>query len=781
MMDEERAPGFVTGPWHDVTATPDQRARALVAAMTLEEKLAQLVGLWVGADASGEDVAPHQGDMTENGPSFGDAIVDGLGQLTRPFGTAPVDPVLGARSLARAQESVRAASRFGIPAQVHEECLAGFAAWGATAYPIPLSWGATFDPELVEDMAARIGRAMRSVGVHQGLAPVLDVVRDYRWGRVEETIGEDPHLVATIASAYVHGLESTGVVATLKHFAGYSGSRAGRNHAPVSAGPRELAEVFYPPFEMALREGGARSVMNSYAEVDGVPAAADEARLTGLLREQWGFEGVVVADYFAVAFLRTLQRVAGSDGEAAGLALRAGIDVELPSPFAYTGPLAAEVRAGRVSEELVDRALVRVLRQKAELGLLDPDWAPASPDVVDLDPPADQELALRLAREAVVLLDAGDVLPLAPGARLAVVGPLADDPFAMLGCYSFPAHVGVHHPEAGLGIEIPSLLSELTAVHDGPVTHAPGCDVQAPGRDGFERAVELARDADVAVVAVGDRAGLFGRGTSGEGCDAADLALPGEQAALVEAVLATGTPVVLVVLSGRPYALGAYAGRAALVQTFFPGERGGRAIAEVLAGAVNPSGHLPVQVPREPGAQPGTYLAPPLGLRTDVSNLDPTPLFPFGFGRSYAELTWGEVTCEAIQWSVSGDVEVGVELANETEREAADVVQLYLHDPVAQVTRPDVRLVGYRRVTLAPGERARVTFTVPADVASFPGLAGHRIVEPGEVELRVARSAADVHHAIPLVLVGPERRVGFDRRHLSTSAVAVDADLGARA
>ncbi|OJX96126.1 MAG: hypothetical protein BGO96_07580 [Micrococcales bacterium 73-15] len=532
---------------------------------------------------------------------------------------------------------------------------------------------------------------------------------------------------------------------------------------------------------MALREGGARSVMNSYAEVDGVPAAADEARLTGLLREQWGFEGVVVADYFAVAFLRTLQRVAGSDGEAAGLALRAGIDVELPSPFAYTGPLAAEVRAGRVSEGLVDRALVRVLRQKAELGLLDPDWAPASPDVVDLDPPADQELALRLAREAVVLLDAGDVLPLAPGAHLAVVGPLADDPFAMLGCYSFPAHVGVHHPEAGLGIGIPSLLSELTAVHDGPVTHAPGCDVQAPGRDGFERAVELARDADVAVVAVGDRAGLFGRGTSGEGCDAADLALPGEQAALVEAVLATGTPVVLVVLSGRPYALGAYAGRAALVQTFFPGERGGRAIAEVLAGAVNPSGHLPVQVPREPGAQPGTYLAPPLGLRTDVSNLDPTPLYPFGFGRSYAELTWGEVTCEAIQWSVSGDVEVGVELANETEREAADVVQLYLHDPVAQVTRPDVRLVGYRRVTLAPGERARVTFTVPADVASFPGLAGHRIVEPGEVELRVARSAADVHHAIPLVLVGPERRVGFDRRHLSTSAVAVDADLGARA
>ncbi len=760
-------------PWRDVRRTVPDRVEALVAEMTLTEKASQLVGLWVGADASGGDVAPHQGDMTHHGPAFEDVIVDGLGQLTRPFGTAPVDPVLGARSLARAQHAVTAANRFGIPAQVHEECLAGFAAWGATAYPVPLSWGATFDPALVQEMAAQIGAALRSVGVHQGLAPVLDVVRDYRWGRVEETIGEDPYLVATVGAAYVRGIEGAGVVATLKHFAGYSASRAGRNHAPVSAGPRELADVIYPPFETALREGGARSVMNSYAEVDGVPAAADRRLLTGLLREDWGFEGVVVADYFAIAFLRTLQRVAGTDGEAAALALAAGIDVELPSVLAYGEPLIEAVRSGAVAEDLVDRALRRVLTQKIELGLLDPGWSPEPTVAPALDGPAQRATALRLAREAVVLLEnAGGVLPLRDGASLAVVGPLADDPYAMLGCYSFPAHVGVHHPDAGLGIEIPTVLAALRSAHGAAVSHAPGCDVKAPGREGFAAAVDAAAAADVAVVVVGDLAGLFGRGTSGEGCDAPDLRLPGEQQALVEAVLATGTPVVVLVLSGRPYALGAFAGRAAaLVQTFFPGQQGGVAIAEVLTGAVQPSGHLPVGIPRDPGSQPSTYLAPPLGRRTEVSNLDPTPLFGFGHGAGYAELTWGTVTCPATGWPVDGEVELAVLLRNETDRTLPDVVQLYLHDPVAEVTRPESRLIGYQRVEVEPGAQVEVRFTVHADLTSFAGIDGTRVVQPGAVQLRVARSSVDTHVAVPLTLVGARRPTGPVRRLLSLGDV----------
>jgi len=758
-------------PWHDHRLSRSERAAALVAAMTLEEKSGQLVGLWVGADAAGGDVAPHQSDMSKDAPSFADVIVDGLGQLTRPFGTRPVESAQGAQSLARAQRQVAAANRFGIPAQVHEECLAGFAAFGATAYPVPLSWGASFDPELVQEMAGRIGTSMRSVGVHQGLAPVLDVVRDYRWGRVEETIGEDPYLVATVGASYVKGLEDAGIVATLKHFAGYSGSRAGRNHAPVSAGPREMAEIFLPPFETALRYGGARSVMNSYAEVDGMPAAGDRRLLTDLLRDTWGFEGVVVADYFAIAFLRTLQRVAETDGAAAARALWAGIDMELPSVAAYGQPLIEAVRSGDLDEALVDRALQRVLEQKIELGLVEADYDPTPANDVPFDDAASREIALRLAREAVVLVDNDGTLPLAAGVRVALVGPLADDPLAMLGCYSFPAHVGVHHPESGLGLDIPTLLDELRTRRD-VVANAAGCDVMQPGRDGFDAAAAAARDADVVVVALGDRAGLFGRGTSGEGCDAPDLRLPGEQQALLEALLATGTPVVLVLLTGRPYALGAVADRcAAIVQTFFPGQQGAQAIAEVLAGEVNPSGHLPVGIPREPGGQPATYLAPPLGRANDVSNIDPTALYPFGHGLSYGALTWQPTATEEQDWASDGTTAVSVVLSNETAARVEDVVQVYLHDPFAQVTRPDQRLVAYRRVSVEAGESIEVQFRLHADLTSFVGIRGDRIVEPGAVELRVARSSADVHAAVRRRITGAERRVGADRALLADAEV----------
>ncbi|WP_309485443.1 glycoside hydrolase family 3 N-terminal domain-containing protein, partial [Streptomyces sp. WELS2] len=314
--------------WNDPTQDIGTRVSALIDAMTLEEKTAQLYGVWVGASDEGGEVAPHQHDM-EEAVDLDALLPAGLGQLTRPFGTAPVDPALGALSLLRTQSRITAANRFGIPALAHEECLAGFATWGATAYPVPLSWGATFDPDLIRRMAAAIGHDMRSVGVHQGLAPVLDVVRDARWGRVEETIGEDPYLVGSIGTAYVQGLGSAGVVATLKHFAGYSASRAGRNLAPVGMGPRERADVLLPPFEMAVVEGGADSVMHAYTDTDGIPSAADEDLLTGLLRDTWGFEGTVVADYFGIAFLKTLHGIAGDWAEAAAAALRAGVDVEL--------------------------------------------------------------------------------------------------------------------------------------------------------------------------------------------------------------------------------------------------------------------------------------------------------------------------------------------------------------------------------------------------------------------------------------------------------------------
>jgi beta-xylosidase len=767
--------------------TQPDRIEQLVAELTLEEKLAQLYGVWVGASDEGGDVAPHQHDV-EDAVDLDELMPRGLGQLTRPFGTKPVDAALGAVSLARTQQRLRASSRWGIPAIAHEECLAGFAAWGATAYPVPLSWGATFDPELIEKMARRIGEDMRSVGVHQGLAPVLDVVRDARWGRVEETIGEDPHLVATIATAYVRGIESTGVVATLKHFVGYSASKGGRNLAPVSVGVRELQDVLLPPFEMAVRDAGARSVMNSYSDVDGVPAAADRALLTDLLRDQWGFEGTVVADYFSVAFLKLLHGVAETWDDAAAQALRAGIDVELPTVKTFGEPLRRAVEEGVVSIDLVDTAVRRVLRQKQQLGLLDPDWSPVPPALqgadlsdpevlrgsIDLDPPVNRAIAASLAEEAIVLLRNDGTLPLAAPKTIAVVGPNADDPYSMLGCYSFPTHVVTQHPGFDIGIRIPTLLQAIgEEFADADVVHIAGTTIDGGETDGIPAAVAAAAAADLVVLALGDRAGLFGRGTSGEGCDIESLALPGAQQQLVDAVLDTGRPVVVVLMAGRPYALGRAVGEAAgIVQAFFAGEEGAAAIAGVLSGRVNPAGRLPVSVPASPGTQPSTYLAAKLAQKSDVSSIDPTPAFPFGHGLTYTRFEWTALSVDHDDIPTDGTVHASLRVRNVGEREGVEVVQVYLNDPVAQVARPLQKLIAYSRVRLRAGEEVEVTFGIPADLAVYTGAAGQRIIEPGDLVLSAGRSSGSLESAVRIRLTGQTRPVDHRRRLCADTSVA---------
>ncbi|WP_033196999.1 beta-glucosidase family protein [Agromyces italicus] len=756
-------------PWRDPSRPAGQRVAALIGAMTLEEKIAQLYGIWIGASADGADVAPHQHEMS--GDIDLDALLPkGLGQITRAFGTAPIDPALGAQSLARLQERIVGSSRLGIPALVHEECLAGFAAYGATAYPVPLSWGATFDPELIERMSRRIGGDMRSVGVHQGLAPVLDVVRDARWGRVEETIGEDPYLVGSVATAYVRGLEASGIVATLKHFVGYSASRAGRNLAPVSVGARELADVLLPPFEMVVREAGPRSVMNAYTDLDGVPTAADRELLTSLLRDTWGFEGTVVADYFSVAFLQTLHGTSGDLGDAAAAALEAGIDVELPTVHAFGEPLVAAVADGRLDEAVIDRALGRVLMQKVGLGLLDSPAAPAAASSpkgsVDLDSAENRELARRIAEQAIVLLRNDGTLPLAAPARIAVIGPTGDDPLAVLGCYAFPTHVGVHHPESGPGIELPTLVESLREEFPGAeISLAAGTSIDGGETGGIAEAALLAASADLVVLALGDRAGLFGRGTSGEGCDAESLELPGAQGALLEAVLDAGTPTVLTLLSGRPYVLGSAPDRAAgIVQAFFPGEEGTRALAAILSGRVNPSGRLPVSVPATPGAQPSTYLASTLARRSEVSNIDPTSRYPFGHGLGYAPFAWSDLVVETAEAATDGAFRLSLTVRNTGDRAGAEVVQLYLHDPVASVVRPRQRLVGFRRLELEPGASARVAVEVSADLASFTGRDGLRIVEPGALVLGFGRSSGELPLTATVELTGPVRVVDHTRQ-----------------
>ncbi|MDN3241369.1 beta-glucosidase family protein [Glycomyces tritici] len=766
----------------DTPADAAERAAGLVKRMTLEEKCAQLYSLWRGVDADAADMAPHQSEQN-SGVSEDEAIAHGLGQLTRPFGSAPVPAAEGAANLAALQQRIRASSRFGIAALAHEECLTGFMAHGATIFPTALAWGATFDPELIGAMAQQIGATMRSVGVHQGLAPVLDVVADSRWGRTEETMGEDPYLTGTLATAYVSGLQDSGIVATLKHFAGYSASHAARNFGPVYMGPRQFAETYLTPFEMAVRIGRAGSVMPSYAANDGIASHANPELLQSILRDEWGFEGTVVSDYFGVNFLNSLHSVAADRSEAAVLGLAGGVDVELPSVDCYGEPLQSAVAAGRIDEGVIDRAVERVLTQKIQLGLLEELPEPAAE--IDLDPPHARVLAAEVARKSIVLLSNDGTLPLkAEPGRIALVGPVADDKAVMLGCYAFPNHHGRNdaasidsddpYPHVDMGVSIATLLERLKAdLPAAVVEHLAAGSVLDASDAEIAAAANAAAAADLAIVAVGDRSGLFGRGTSGEGCDAPTHALPGRQAELLEAVLDSGTPTVVVVISGRPYALGTAPDRAAaIVQAFLPGQEGAGAISAVLTGAAEPEGRLPAGVPARADSPPATYLAPELARRSSVSSVDPTARYVFGHGLSYTEFTWDEAALvSGAEVGPDEVVELAVRVRNTGERHGTEVVQLYLHDPVASAVRPVQRLVGFARLDLAPGEAGEARFAMPVELAAFVGADGGWVVEAGALELRLARSAADTVASLNVEVTGT-RRLEPGTRALATQVTS---------
>ncbi|HEY4570587.1 MAG TPA: glycoside hydrolase family 3 N-terminal domain-containing protein [Kribbella sp.] len=765
-------------PWRDRALDHGKRADLLLQAMTLEEKIAQLGSRWAGNDMADSElpedetinVAPMEDVFSAGGSlSLEDASRHGLGHLTRVWGSYPQTVQEGVAEVVRQHQVVLRDSRLGVPALVHEECLTGFTTYGATVYPTSIAWGATFDASLVERMAAAIGRDMAATGVHQGLSPVLDVVRDYRWGRVEETIGEDPYLVAILGSAYVRGLQSAGVLATLKHFAGYSASRAGRNHGPVSMGRRELLDIILPTFETAIATAGAGSVMSSYADLDGLPASADPWLFTGVLRDEWGFDGTVVSDYWAVPFLASMHRVAADNAGAGALALTAGTDVELPDTIGFAG-LVDKVKSGEVSEELIDRAARRLLLQKIKLGLLDEDWTPEGSvraDGVDLDSAENRAIARELAEKSVVLLDPGSVLPLAELGSIAVVGPCADDPRTLMGCYAFPNHVLPRYPDRSLGIEITTPLDALrNELPNVNLSYVKGCEVMGEDRSGFAAAVDAVRNAELAVAFVGDLSGLFGHGSSGEGCDAEDLRLPGVQGELLDALLETGKPVVVVVVSGRPYALGLFADRAAgLVQAFIPGQEGAAAIAGVLSGRIVPSGKLPVQIPRHVGGQPGTYLQPALGSveSAGISGLETRPLYPFGYGASYTSFTITDLRLSEPEIGNDGEFTATVRVRNTGERAGDEVVQLYLRDVVAQVARPLKLLTGFARVTLEPGQAADVSFRVHADRTAYTGADLRRIVDPGDFEVMVGTSSLDLPCRAMVRITGDVRVVGHDR------------------
>ena len=748
--------------YRDPTRTVAERVADLLARMTGEEKVAQLGSAWIFQLADDTALDPVRA---------ADLLHDGIGQITRISGASSLEGRDAAHLANAIQRHLVTETRLGIPAIVHEEICSGLMSRGSTIFPQAIGLASTWEPDLAFALADAVRAQMRAIGAHQGLSPVLDICRDPRWGRTEETFGEDPHLVAQMGVSFVRGLQgddvATGVIATAKHFVGYGAAEGGMNWAPAHIGARELREVYLHPFEAAVRVAGLRSVMNAYNELDGVPAAADRGLLTTLLRDEWGFGGCVVSDYFSIRQLADYHRLAADAEDAAAMALDAGLDVELPGTDCYGAPLLRALRAGRVSETTLDTAVSRVLRTKFELGLFEQPYVEPDRVVAVTDTPAHRELARTIAAKSLVLLRNDGVLPLRPGAGpVAVIGPTADQARHLLGDYTYPAHVeslqellrsgnnvfampiDERHPLRPVESDAPTVAGALRARLGDAVRTAPGCDVSGPSREGFAEAVALAAESGVAVMVMGDKAGLTDECTSGESRDVSSLDLPGVQEDLVRAVIATGTPVVLVLAAGRPLAAPWLHERcAAVLMVWFPGQEGAEAITDVLVGDVNPGGKLPITYPRSVGQIPVFYGHKVSGGRShwkgDYVDSPASPLYPFGFGTSYTtfSLTRADVAAE-VSWS--GAVVTSVLVTNTGDRDGDEVVQLYIRDPRATVTRPVLELKGFVRVSLRAGEAATVTFETPVGQLGFYDRDLAYIVEPGEVEVFVGTSSADL-------------------------------------
>ncbi len=766
--------------YRDAAADIDERVADLLGRMSPEEKLAQLGSVW-----SFEILDHFAFDPAKASPRLG----AGIGQITRVAGATNLGSVASAELANRIQRFLVEETRLGIPAIVHEESLHGLLATESVCFPQSIGQAASWEPGLVEEMARRLGRELRAQGAQQTLAPILDITRDPRWGRLEETYGEDPYLVAELGTAYVRGIQGDGgpsdlVYATGKHMVGHGLPEGGMNHAPAHIGSRELVDEFLFPFEAAVRGAGLRSMMHAYDEVDGVPCVASRELLTTILRERWGFTGIVVSDYFGVDELITSHAVTEDLAGAAVMAIEAGVDVELPTTRGFGGPLAEALSTGRVSQATVDMAVGRVLCAKFELGLFETPYVDPAAAVLPYE--SDRALAAEIARRSIVLLANDGTLPLKPNlATVAVIGPNADSGRNLLGDYSHLAHIEALLEQGGFGTELPdgleasddlgSIKTVLQAIREsvGPSTSvrfAAGCGLLDGDDADIEEAVEAATGADVAIVVVGERSGLTDDCISGEARDRLEIGLPGRQSELVAAVASTGTPVVLVLIAGRPLSVGSDAAvAAAVLHAWVPGEEGAGAVADVLFGRVNPGAKLPITVPRNVGQVPIYYGHKPSGGRShwkaayvDGSN---EPLWPFGYGLSYTSFRVSDLRLDRDTTPVDGEFEATVVVENTGDREGDEVVQLYLRDDQASVTRPDKQLRGFRRVTLAPGERRNVTFRVAAEQLAFTGVDGRRIVEPGRITVMAGTSAVDLPCRAGLRLTGKtvvvERRSRF--------------------
>ena len=778
----------MTETYRDAGASIADRVEDLLDRMNLAEKLAQLGSIWLTELVRGDRFdADYVAGKLEHG----------IGHVTRIGASTGLRPAASARLMNQIQRIAVEQTRLGIPVVVHEEAVAGYCGRDATQFPQAIGLASTWDESLVTEVADAIRRQLVAVGARHALSPVLDVARDARWGRVEETYGEDPYLVGRMGTAYVRGLQGEdlrrGVIATGKHFLGYAMSEGGMNHAPVHLGPRELREVYAEPFAAAIRDAGLASIMNSYSSVDGIPCAGSAAILDELLRGELGFDGVVVADYYSVRLLVDHHGVEGSRGEAGARALRAGLDIELPGRECYGAPLEALIADGRLDVAVVDRAVRRVLRSKLQVGLFEEPYVDEGAAAAAFDTPVDRALARRAAAASIVLLkNDGDLLPLDPGrlGRIAVIGPSADDERLLQGDYGYPAHLEMTYEDGGVPGVLsaadapattggeqylpadggaftpgPHFVAHVTplaglraAMPDVEIAVARGCDISSDDASGIDEAVQVARDADVALVFVGGRSGLTPRCTVGEARDATDLGLTGVQQLLVDAVLATGTPTVVVLVSGRVHAILSIAAEAAaVVQAWLPGEEGGNAIADVLLGRVEPVGRLPISMPRNVGQVPIHHDYRTGGGRSmfygEYTDSPTTPLFAFGHGLTYTTFAYGDLEVAA-SGTTAEPVALRVGVTNVGDRRGTEVAQLYVRDVVASVARPFQQLVGFARVELAPGQSASVAFEVHPSRLAFYDEAMRFVTEPGTFRFSVGGSAATAKTHVHVEVTG---------------------------
>lgn len=763
----------------------EERARLLLTKMTVREKAYQLTGAAAWALAAPGGGTPRDLERTLANPP---------GHISN-FGID--DPATTAKLVATMQRTIIGGSRLGIPLLIHAEALNGFLAGGHMVFPTPTGLAATWSEDLIEQMADRIRVQMTRVGVRQALSPNFDIALDPRWGRVHETYGEDPYLVASMGVAYTRGLQGAelrdGVVATAKHFVGYGQPEGGINLSAYDGGARRTRDLYAFPFEAAIHLAGLGSVMNSYSDVDGVPAAASAEVLTDLLRDTLGFTGFVSSDYGTHGHIIDRQRAAATPGEAARLTLEAGFDTEFPTPYAYGEPLIEEIESGRLDAAYLDASVTRVLEAKFRLGLFENPYPSERIEVAGIAAEG-HELSRTLARRAVVLLENDGVLPITDlrTKKIAIIGSHAEAVSYQFPTYSYPAfrEMTVEMSSGAMGNMVGidpgmadwnNLLIEQTSVEHyvretlgatsladelgsraAQVTVVRGSTLTRPLDGGIDAAVAAAMGADLVVLALGGASLWFnGERTEAEGSDSADIALPAAQEHLAEAVAATGTDIVTLLVQGRAYALPDVLERSrAMLIAPYGGPFGPAAVAEIIAGEVAPSGKLPYTIPRHAGQIPvyhhqkaGTGYRNPLPPAASELYLDmpATPAYTFGHGLTFTEFEVdGLDTDETLD--TAGSARIGVTVTNTGTRPGAAIPQLYLRHNTTGASRPAQQLGGYARIELDPAQSARVTFTVDATQLAYTNLRRDFAVEPAPVDVYVGFFADDrrVETTIPM-------------------------------